>query len=116
MHKPGTHTLQIEEQRSDNKKSQEDKPTLNWSVYILLSSDRRLYTGITNNMRARWKKHQQKKGAKFFHGRSPICLCYQEPEHTRRTASQREYAIKQLTRQQKWRLVLEHYGPHLPKP
>ena len=89
-------------------------PSVNeWSVYIIQASDQRLYTGITNNMINRWRKHHQKKGAKFFYGRSPLALCYQESGHCRSSASKREHAIKQLSRQQKWQLIIQHYGPHI---
>jgi putative endonuclease len=84
---------------------------VNWSVYIIQASDDRLYTGITNNMARRWRQHQQKKGAKFFHGRSPVALCYQEPDHNRSSASQREHSIKQLSRHEKLRLIVREYGP-----
>jgi len=86
-----------------------------WCVYILMRNDQQLYTGITNNMAARWKKHAGKQGAKFFRGRHPIALCYQESNHNRSTASQREYQIKQLSRQQKLQLIAQSYGPFLPK-
>ena len=82
-----------------------------WSVYIIQASDCRLYTGITNNMARRWQQHQEKKGAKFFRGRSPIALCYQEPDHNRSSASQREYAIKQMSRCEKLQLIAQTYGP-----
>lgn len=99
--------------------SQPQKPDLSWSVYIVMSNDQQLYTGITNNMPARWKKHYGNNGAKFFRGRRPIALCFQEPDHSRSSASQREYQIKQLTRQQKQQLIITAYGPpmktHKPK-
>ena len=82
-----------------------------WSVYIIQASDRRLYTGITNNIIRRWQIHCQKKGAKFFRGRSPYALCYQEPNHSRSSASQREHRIKQLSKQQKQQLIIQYYGP-----
>lgn len=85
-----------------------------WCVYILHTSDGKLYTGITNNMPARWKKHINKTGAKFFRGRRPIAIVYQEPDHSRSTASRREYAIKQFSKPQKQCLIIKHYGPHLP--
>lgn len=97
-------------------KPDSDKPNsdTNWSVYIIRASDQRLYTGITNNMARRWQQHQQKKGAKFFRGRSPTALCYLEPGHNRSSASQREYAIKQLSRNDKLQLIQQYYGPKLP--
>lgn len=73
--------------------------------------DGALYTGITNNMSARWHKHAHNQGAKFFRGKHPIALCYQEPDHSRSSASQREYYIKQLSRSQKQQLILQAYGP-----
>ncbi len=88
---------------------------LTWKVYILLASDNRLYTGITNNMVKRWQQHCAKKGAKFFYGRRPIALYYLENGHDRSTASKREYAIKSLTRAQKWQLIAENFGPHMPQ-
>jgi len=91
-------------------KPKEDQDT-HWLVYILLTSDGRLYTGITTNMVQRWRKHCSKKGAKFFYGRKPIALNYLEGEHTRSSAGQREYQIKQLSRLEKWQLILNHYGP-----
>jgi putative endonuclease len=84
-----------------------------WKVYILLSSDNKLYTGITNNMVKRWQKHCAKKGAKFFYGRKPVALCYLENGHDRSSAGKREYQIKALTRDQKWQLIIENFGPHL---
>ncbi len=84
-----------------------------WCVYILCASNGQLYTGITNNMVARWKKHRSNTGAKFFNGKRPIALCYQEPDHDRSSASKREYHIKQLKRAQKLQLIYQHYGPFL---
>ena len=92
--------------------------TNNWSVYIILAANNSLYTGITNNMSRRWRQHRQTvkgatgRGAKFFRGNRPFALCYQEPNHTRQTASRREYTIKQLSRNDKWNLILANYGPN----
>ena len=77
-----------------------------WAVYIILSSDQRFYTGITNNIEKRWQAHSHKKtGAKFFRGRSPKQLVYVETEHDRSSASKQEYQLKRLTRLQKLNLV-----------
>lgn len=81
-----------------------------WWVYIIEASDGRLYTGITNDLDARWRKHQSGKGAKFFHGRKPVRLCYTEPQANRSSASKREAAIKQMTRCAKLELIRNH--PH----
>jgi putative endonuclease len=86
-----------------NIKLSQDK---DWVVYMILSSDQRIYTGITNNISQRWDAHCHKKtGAKFFRGRKPERLLYVEAEHNRSTASKRESAIKKLKKTQKIDLI-----------
>jgi len=88
--------------------TKQDKPqaSSDWLVYMIEASDQRLYTGITNNMHKRWHAHTHtKQGAKFFRGRHPKRVQYIEAEHTRSSASQREYAIKQLSRREKLTLI-----------
>jgi len=77
-----------------------------WLVYIIESSDQRLYTGITNNLSKRWRAHcTGKNGAKFFRGRKPRIIRYVETGHDRSSASKREAAIKALTRHGKLSLI-----------
>ena len=80
---------------------------MDWFVYIIMASNNALYTGITNNIERRWQQHTGQKvgGAKFFNGRKPVALAYVEVGFDRSTASKREYAIKQLTRQEKEALL-----------
>ena len=79
----------------------------NWFVYMILTSDRQVYTGITTNMMKRWQAHASgKTGARYFRGRAPEQLCYLETNHTRSSASQREAAIKTMTAKAK-RLLIE---------
>ena len=49
--------------------------------------------------------HRSGKGAKYPRGRGPLTLCYREicPDHG--TALRREYAVKQLTREEKELLI-----------
>jgi putative endonuclease len=95
-------------------KIENDYSENNWCVYILSSSDGKLYTGISNNMFLRWEKHIAQRGAKFFRGRRPIALLFQEPNHSRSSASKREHQIKQLSKKQKQQLIIQYYGPHHP--
>ncbi|MGI1678043.1 MAG: GIY-YIG nuclease family protein [Cellvibrionaceae bacterium] len=82
------------------------KPLQYWVVYIIQTVSGRLYTGITNNMQRRWEAHiTGKGGAKFFRRDKPKQLLFQERAENRSTASKREHAIKQLTRQQKFLLI-----------
>ena len=73
-----------------------------WLVYMILASDNTIYTGITTNIHRRWKEHETGKGgAKFFRGRKPEYLLYLELGHSRSSATQREIALKKLSRAQK---------------
>lgn len=77
-----------------------------WLVYIIEASDGSLYTGVTNNMRRRWREHCSGRGAKYFRGRSPRWLRYLEPGHDRSSAGRREVEIKRLSRTQKRDLIV----------
>lgn len=76
-----------------------------WFVYIIACSDDTLYTGITNDPNRRFGQHAGRRGAKYFYGRRPLDLVYLETGHDRRSAAQREYAIKKLPRPAKLRLI-----------
>jgi putative endonuclease len=78
---------------------------MNWSVYIILCSDDSLYTGITTDIVRRYTQHTTQCGAKYFRGRLPKQLVYIETCHSRSAASQRECAIKKLSRLQKLQLI-----------
>ena len=74
-------------------------------TYILRCSDDTLYCGWTNNLEKRLASHNAGKGAKYTHTRIPIELVYYETFETKEEAMRREFAIKQLTRQQKLKLI-----------
>ena len=76
-------------------------------VYILRCKDDSLYTGWTNNLEKRTAAHSQGKGAKYTKARLPVFLVYSEAFETKQEAMQREYVVKQLSRQQKLELI-EH--------
>ncbi len=78
---------------------------MNWQVYIILCSDDSLYTGITTDFQRRFAQHASGRGAKYFRGRLPIEVVYQENGHTRSTAGRREVEIKTLTRAEKQILI-----------
>lgn len=80
---------------------------MNHFVYILECGDGTYYTGYTNNITARMKKHEKGKGAKYTRGRTPLNLVYHKGFETKEDALKAEYRIKQLTRQEKIRLILE---------
>ncbi|NOT11997.1 MAG: GIY-YIG nuclease family protein [Methylococcaceae bacterium] len=77
----------------------------NWSVYIIQCSDFSLYTGITIDIVRRYKQHANQRGAKYFRARQPLAFVYLELGHNRKTAGQREAAIKKLRRSEKLELI-----------
>ena len=68
-------------------------------------TDGSLYTGISTNVEKRYKDHALQQGAKYFRGRKPKALVFQERGHDRSTASKRELEIKSLTRAEKIQLI-----------
>ena len=82
-----------------------------WYVYILRCADQTLYTGITNRLQQRLRAHNAGKGAKYTKSRRPVELVYYEQFETKEEAMRREWEIKQLTHQQKEKL-LEQAGQH----
>ncbi len=77
-----------------------------YSVYMVRCSDGTFYTGIARDVIARVRTHNESpQGAKYTKARRPVVLVYQEEAGDRSQAQQREYALKQLTRQEKQVLV-----------
>lgn len=78
-----------------------------WQVYIVRCSDGSLYTGVAVDVPRRVAQHNgaRKDGARYTRARRPVTLVYQEPAANRAAACQREYRIKQLTRQEKLALI-----------
>ncbi|MBC7498604.1 GIY-YIG nuclease family protein [Candidatus Gracilibacteria bacterium] len=78
-----------------------------YSTYILRCADSTLYTGITTDLDRRVIEHNtdDRKGAKYTKNRRPVDLIYSEGYNNRSEASKREYAIKQLTREEKMKLI-----------
>ena len=68
-----------------------------WHVYIILCSDGSFYTGITTDPERRFRQHATGDGAKYFRGRKPLKIVYQEGPHTRSSAGCRELQIKRMT-------------------
>lgn len=88
--------------------------TNNWLVYMILTSDNQVYTGITTDMCRRWRAHVSgKAGARYFRGRQPTQLCFLEDGHNRSSASKREYAIKLLHANAKRVLITKHRADFL---
>ncbi len=76
-------------------------------VYIVRCSDGTLYTGWSNHLEERIAAHNAGKGAKYTKTRRPVVLVYHEAFETKEEAMRREYAIKQLSREEKLQLIGE---------
>jgi len=74
-------------------------------TYMLKCSDGTLYTGWTNDLEKRVEAHNSGKGAKYTKARRPVELAYYEEFETKELAMKREYAIKQLGRKEKQKLI-----------
>lgn len=77
-----------------------------WYVYILKCCDDTLYTGITNDPERRLRQHNQGIASKCTRTRRPVEMVYCQRVEDRSAALKREYAIKQLSRQEKLNIIL----------
>lgn len=85
-------------------------------TYILQCSDQTFYTGWTTDLAKRIAAHNSGKGARYTRSRTPVTLVYYETFPTKQEAMRREYAIKQLSRQEKEALIKEWAGLLPPIP
>ncbi len=77
-----------------------------WEVYIIQSKSGKLYTGITTDIKRRFQEHVRKeRGARFFHFSQAHRIVFRETFSSRSEASRREYAIKQMQRDEKLALI-----------
>jgi putative endonuclease len=80
---------------------------MTYFTYILRCADDTLYTGITTDLERRVQEHDSDdaKWAKYTRIRRPVELVYHEKHASRSEACKREYAIKQMKREEKLRLL-----------
>ncbi len=78
---------------------------MTYTVYILECADKTFYTGLTNNLEDRLKRHNSGRGAKYTKYRCPVSVIYMEEFETLKEAMHREREIKTYTRQEKLNLI-----------
>lgn len=83
-------------------------------TYIVKCSDGSLYTGWTNDLEKRIRAHNEGKGAKYTKSRRPVVLAYYEEFQTKEEAMRREWEIKQMSRNQKMKMLTSVPDP-LPR-
>ncbi|GBG03605.1 hypothetical protein AZSI13_29320 [Azospira sp. I13] len=81
----------------------EAAPRSPWFVYLLECTDGSIYTGITNDVPARYAAHVAGKGAKYTRAHPPARLLGWEAHPDRAAAARAEYRIKQLKAEEKRR-------------
>jgi predicted GIY-YIG superfamily endonuclease len=75
-----------------------------WYVYIIECSNRKLYTGMTNNLQRRFREHRFKKVSSTSYN-VPTKILYQELYPTKEEAAKREKQLKGWTRKKKLALI-----------
>ena len=83
------------------------KKSAPWWVYMVLTEKGKLYTGITTDLKRRWRQHRGELtgGAKYFRAAPALKMVFKEKQLTRSEALKREAQIKRLTRAQKLQLL-----------
>ncbi len=77
-----------------------------WYVYMLECADGTLYTGVATDVERRVVEHNTSvKGAKYTRAKRPVRLVYSEEWKSRSEATLREYELKQLSREEKQKLI-----------
>lgn len=74
-------------------------------TYIVRCKDNSLYTGMTNNLDKRINQHLSKKGAKYTKSHKATKLEITWRSKSKSLACKLEYHIKNLTKQQKEKLI-----------
>ena len=74
----------------------------NWTLYIVESENRGLYTGVTTDLKRRFMEHKtRRKGAKFFRFSQPKEVLFQLSGLSHSEALKLENKVKRLNRAQK---------------
>lgn len=74
-------------------------------VYILQTERNTLYCGYTDDVQRRFELHKSGKGAKYTRANKPTEIVYTKEFNTKIEAQQEERRIKNLTRQEKLKLI-----------
>ena len=74
-------------------------------AYIVECADGSYYCGYTNNLEKRIATHNNGKGAKYTRARLPVTLVYHEEFDSKEEAMSREWHLKQLSHDQKKKLI-----------
>lgn len=76
-----------------------------WFFYIVRCKDNSLYSGMTNDLDVRIKKHNEGTGAKYTSSRRPVTLIHSERYKNASEAKKRELEVKRWPKIKKEQLV-----------
>lgn len=76
-------------------------------VYILLCSDKTLYTGVTTDLKRRLTEHKKGEGGSYTRAHGAKRILHSEKARDRSKAQKREAEIKSLPRSKKLELILQ---------
>ena len=79
-------------------------------VYILRTSDNRLYIGISQDLGQRLKAHNQGRGSLFTRVHSQVQMVYSESHSTLAAARKREIQLKKWSRAKKETLIAGEFN------
>ena len=78
-----------------------------WFLYLIRCKDNSLYTGITTDVKRRFKEHQgnDRKGSKYLRGKAPLKLVLKKKIGDKSLVSKVEAKVKKLPKTRKELLV-----------
>ncbi|GAD78035.1 GIY-YIG nuclease family protein, partial [Vibrio azureus] len=82
-----------------------DTTEVNWYAYLIRNKNNALYCGVTNDVKRRFRVHQEGKGAKALKGKGPLTLEWSCAFGSKSIAMKVECFIKKLSKQKKEQLV-----------
>ena len=81
--------------------------------YLIQCEDGSIYTGITTDIKRRFKEHQDKVGGHYTRAHNVEKILYTEECQTRSDALKREAEIKKFTRDKKLKMVVRSTQRHI---
>ena len=85
-----------------------DREAQVWWLYLLACKDGRTYSGIAIDVQARFQAHLSGKASKYTRANPPIAILGAQMFVNRSAASQAEYALKQLSKNEKLIWAQQH--------
>jgi len=76
-----------------------------WFVYVIKCMDGSLYTGFTNDLKERFKKHKSGRGAKYTRSHIPEKIVFSKKFKSKIVALKMEREIKGLTHSKKLEFI-----------